>query len=393
MFQQDNMASMGYEGGMGMYGGGGRGGMYGRRPILEGEIDQERARDAEQANNPSYEYTTLRRMSDPFYNPQEDAAIRTANIGERARQDEHNYDAWKVGQEGNNALARVGLENEGSLARVGLQEKAQTERTGMTEAGATARAGALQDAENWRHLTPQASDQKYGAMGLKQYNELGQVTGETPFLYNQQTGEQPEWQKPQAAGAMNADWLKGYNAKNPAHIQELYGHYSRMSPDQQSQFGQALRAYPDLAIGLHTYHQQQQAAKPAGGLQTVGQPEPAPSYNTITNPVPAPSTGPPPEKGLNALGHPTGPVFFQPETTEAIRGGLNRLDEWGGNAGLIPSSSTNTATASPTHTGAPSITRTLPPVGRMRFGNLPGSGNPNPSNIMGKLQSLEMPQQ
>jgi hypothetical protein len=374
--------------------------MYGRRGMKYGALGmraQENALEESRLRSPTAAADFMHSF-DPNYDP--DAAARAH---EHDLQDNHQRgEQWRIGEE-----------NQNSLARIRAQEGAQTERTKLSEAGMGERARAALEGENWRTMynrtTPQASNEKYGALALKNYDANGTVTGETPFLYNQQTGDQAAWQKGNN-GAPAFD-LSRYNFKDPAHIQELVGHYSQMNPEQQSQFGQTIRSYPDLHIAFakELENQQKSSATPGepGGLARISTGTTAPSLRSYTGegvPIESPGssleTGAPVNAGLNRItlnsrGNPAGPVFFQPQT-------LNSLNRWGANMGLIPSENAITGLVKnpvPTPGGEyNTVTGSLRTAGKAEnsFEGPTSSlrnagGNPGSSDVMGTLRSFERP--
>jgi hypothetical protein len=199
---------------------------------------------------------------------------------------------------------------------------------------------------------------------------------ETMHFYNPQTAAEVL----PGGGKQSTFDLSRYNFKDPAHIQELVGHYSQMSPEQQSQFGQTIRSYPDLHIAFAKELENQQ--RNSGGLARAGQ---TPQYNTsFSGRLPAVGTGPSPNAlinhsepmpELNALGHSKGPVFLQPET-------WNTLDRVGNNLGFTPDQ------ADLTRGG-----EFNPVVGKLpRIGTEPSPdaliNSPGSSNPVGKLSKI-----
>lgn len=230
---------------------------------------------------------------------------------------------------------------------------------------------------------------------------------ETMHFYNPQTAAEVL----PGGGKQSTFDLSRYNFKDPAHIQELVGHYSQMNPEQQSQFGQTIRSYPDLHIAFakELENQQKSSATPGepGGLARISTGTTAPSLRSYTGegvPIESPGssleTGAPVNAGLNRItlnsrGNPAGPVFFQPQT-------LNSLNRWGANMGLIPSENAITGLVKnpvPTPGGEyNTVTGSLRTAGKAEnsFEGPTSSlrnagGNPGSSDVMGTLRSFERP--
>jgi hypothetical protein len=361
--------------------------MYGGRRMMKYENAALAAQNAlgeqQRLNSPTWS-SDFQHSFDPTYDP--NAAER--NHESDMQNGQQLEEQWRMGEE-----------NKGQLARIGATETGATERAKLSEAAAADRSREGINAENWRLMygktTPQATNDKFGTLALKNYNDMGQVIGETPYTWNQQTGE------PLALKENNqipsGDWLKAYDAKNPAHIQELYQHYSQMSPDQQAQFAQSLKPYPDLAIALHNHHQNQ-----------VGLNRPGQVSAQSANPTTLANVGQSKTESFMGPPVPEGYVGYSPFGNEY------HTDARASKLAAIHAPSVDPFASTPgvfsgSMPAAPTYDERLKDFGgemstRFRRAGLPAAtnastnatplsaiGNPSPTNIMGKLQSLEAP--
>jgi hypothetical protein len=179
------------------------------------------------------------------------------------------------------------------------------------------RARAVTDAENWRLIygkeTPQATNDKYSTLALKNYNDMGQVVGETPYTWNQQTGEPLL----ASSGKQQQDFTRipwhTLDHNNPALVDHLANLHNGLSSEEQPAFRAAMLNNPDLAVKVSERIKALQGQTPGqpGSLINIGQgwtqvpgnrpsSTPSPSSGTIINAPNPPAPQPAPLSRVNS---------------------------------------------------------------------------------------------